>query len=117
MAVKYPGPKARGLHLINKAAFPPPAFKQGPPRRFVDELRGRNGGSIMPIEEGGERYLSTQEARELLGISGNALRELRKEYHLQLFTIVGQGKVLFYRETDLKKIPRVRPVQSDGDAL
>jgi len=67
----------------------------------------------MPVEENGERYLSTQEAMDFLGVSATTFRELRREFSLQPFTIVGQGKNLFFRESELKKIPRIRPAQPE----
>lgn len=63
----------------------------------------------MTVEQDGQAFMSTTEAMKELGIdSPITFRAIRDKYGIKPYTILGQGRALFYRETDIKNIPRVQ---------
>ena len=73
----------------------------------------------MPRQHEGESYLSGPEAREYLATrlgvtSDTTFRELIKEHSIPSWNFTGAGRTNFYKQSDLDKIPVLRPGDTSG---
>lgn len=60
------------------------------------------------VEQNGEKYLTTVEVLEELQIaSAITFQAIRTKYDIKTYRIIGQGRTKFYKEQDIKAIPRV----------
>lgn len=68
----------------------------------------------MAIEQDGETFLSTAEAKASLGVSSDVtFRGLREKHSIKSYNVLGQRKTLFYKESDIKQIPRIQPAKEE----
>jgi len=62
----------------------------------------------MTIEQNGEKFLTTVEVLEELKIASPiTFQAIRAKHSIKSYSVVGQGRTKFYRESDIKAIPRV----------